>query len=88
MDILLHDYTSPEKQKSDQHKCRFKFLCVLCDKFCSINEVEYTRFGHDEAIFHICKTCDKAEPFDVRQTKLRQLYEIGRELRTLPDSFD
>ena len=88
LDILLHDYTSPEKQKSDQHKCRFKFLCVLCDKFCSINEVEYTRFGHDEAIFHICKTCDKAEPFDVRQTKLRQLYEIGRELRTLPDSFD
>lgn len=86
LDILLQDYTSTEKNKTDQNNCSYKFLCVLCEKHCSINEVEYTRIGHDEAIFYICKTCNRAEPVDVRHTKLRKLYEIGRELRTLPDS--
>ena len=87
LDVLLHDYSSFENHEDSPINCRFRFRCALCDKHCSINEVEYIRFGHDEAIFHICKTCSKAEPDDVRETKLRALYEVGRELRTLSDSF-
>ena len=77
LDILLHSY---DRHLKNDNKCRYKFRCSLCDKFCSISQVEYERFGHDEAIFHICKTCMKAEPFNVSQTKLRQLYDVGREL--------
>lgn len=82
-DVLL-DEDSPTKENSNG---RFKFLCSLCDEHQPIEDIDYFRFGQDEAIFHICKTCMKATPDDVRQTKLRKLYEIGRELRTLPESI-
>ena len=82
-DVLLYDYNEINQEPGD----RFKFQCALCDEHRPIKEIDYFRFGQDEAIFYICKTCKKATPADVRQTKLRKLYEIGRELRTLPDSF-
>jgi hypothetical protein len=46
--------------------------------------VQYITFGQDEAIFYVCSTCCKSAPDDVRQDKLRQIYESGRELRMLP----
>jgi len=79
LDILLHNYVDSGKPLSE-----FKFLCALCEKPRLLSEIDYFRFGQDEAIFYICKTCIKATPADVRQTQLRQLYDIGRELRTLP----
>ncbi len=88
-DVLLRDYTSPKQSgqnNADESGDGFKFLCALCDEHRPIEEIDYFRFGQDEAIFHICKTCKKATPGDVRQTRFRQLYEIGRELLTLPDS--
>ncbi|GBE51621.1 beta-lactamase superfamily domain protein [bacterium BMS3Bbin14] len=77
LDILLHSYA-----EGDQPIGKFEFLCALCDKHRPLSEIDYFRFGQDEAIFYICKTCKKATPADVRQTRLGQLYEIGRELRT------
>jgi len=79
-DVLLYDYNGINQESGDG----FKFLCALCDEHSPIEEIDYFRFGQDEAIFYICKTCIKATPVDVRQTRLRQLYDIGRELRTLP----
>jgi len=84
-DVLLRDYKPPKYKNNKESDDRFKFLCAICDEHRPIEEIDYFRFGQDEAIFHICKTCKKASPDDVRQTKLRKLYEIGRELRTLPD---
>jgi ribonuclease BN (tRNA processing enzyme) len=70
----------------------YDFICALCDKSRSIgnknkqglfeSKIEYHCYGHDEAIFYICDTCYKSIPEDVRQNRLRQLYETGRELKT------
>ena len=79
LDILLHNYAGGGQRSSE-----FEFLCAICEKPRPLREIDYFRFGQDEAIFYICKTCIKATPADVRQTRLRQLYDIGRELRTLP----
>lgn len=79
LDILLHNYA-----EGTQPISKIKFLCALCDKPRLLSEIDYFRFGQDEAIFYICKTCIKATPADVRQTRLRQLYDIGRGLRTFP----
>jgi ribonuclease BN (tRNA processing enzyme) len=84
-DVLLYEYSTSTKKDS---KGGFKFLCALCDEHRPIEVIDYFRFGQDEAIFHICKTCKKATPDDVRQLKLRKLYEIGRDLRTLPDKYN
>lgn len=87
-DVLLYDYRTPNQsyhKNAKESDDGFKFLCALCDEHRPIKEIDYCRFGQDEAIFYICKTCIKATPADVRQTQLRQLYDIGRELRTLPD---
>jgi len=84
LDILLHDYADPEPKEDSPQFSKFKFMCALCDKPRPLSEIGYFRFGTDEAIFYICKTCNRAFPDDVRQTKLRHLYEIGRELRTHP----
>lgn len=81
LDILLHDF-SPSSDEGNGNNHVFKFLCRLCDHYHKVTNVDYIRFGRDEAIFHVCSTCKKADPEDVRYTKLQRLYEIGRELRT------
>ena len=86
LDILLHDYGNHRAQEGNSKISEFEFLCALCDKHRPISEIDYFKFGPDEAIFYTCKTCKKSVPPDVRDTRLRQLYDIGRELRTLPDS--
>lgn len=81
LDILLHEFDF-KPDKDDGKEKGFKFLCVLCDQYHDVGRVDYVRFGQDEGIFYVCRTCKKAFPDDVRQTKLQHLYEIGRELRT------
>lgn len=79
LDICLHDLSSANHGEDEQ---TFKFQCVLCERYVSVDQIEYRRFGHDEGIFYICSTCNKATPEDVCNAKLQRLYEIGRELRT------
>jgi len=88
LDIVL-------KQSKSGENGGYDFICALCDESRSIgskeknapfaSKIEYHCYGHDEAIFYICDTCYKSIPEDVRQDRLRQLYETGRELKTEPD---
>jgi hypothetical protein len=83
LDVLISD-KGKESKKTDKNDCNFKFLCALCDNYCSMDYIQYFTFGQDEAIFHICRTCLKAFPEDVRKNKLKRLYEVGRELKQYP----
>jgi ribonuclease BN (tRNA processing enzyme) len=60
-----------------------KALCIQCDRFVSIDDARYERYGVDEALFCVCRTCMKATPLNVIQDLMRQLYDVGHELRTL-----
>ena len=62
----------------------YKFICTICNKEKPLSQIQYERYGYDEAIFYFCHTCVKARPWDVRQDRMRQLYEIGKELEVLP----
>lgn len=76
MDILLwskHDLGTSEKTEK-------MVRCVQCEEFVPITDAEFDRYGVDEALYCVCRTCKKATSLDVQQTKLRQLYEVGREL--------
>lgn len=78
LDVVLLRYNKDHKKQPIIGR---EFICSLCDQTILLDNIEYRRFGHDEAIFYICKTCDKAFPEDVRQDMFRKLYEIGRELK-------
>jgi hypothetical protein len=78
LDVILSRY---DTEDTEQPKIGREFICSLCDRTISLDKIEYRFFGHDEAIFYICKTCNKAFPEDVRQDRFRKLYEIGRELK-------
>lgn len=58
--------------------------CIQCQKFVSLEQVDFETYGYDEALFCVCKTCKKSTPQNVSQDNLRRLYEEGRPLRTLP----
>ena len=87
LDVLLCEAEDKNDSSSNVEESdnKYKFLCSLCGAYRSIGKVEYARFGQDEAIFHVCKTCKKSFPQDVQQNKFQQLYEIGRELKTAPN---
>ena len=79
MDVKLwpkQDYKSSESQSKQM------VWCVQCGDFVSIKEAKFEPYGIDEALYCVCKTCKKATPLNVLQDRLRQLYEVGRELRT------
>ena len=59
--------------------------CIQCEQFVAIDAVKFERYGVDEALFCVCKTCRKATPLNVMQDRMRQLYEVGRELRTIDE---
>jgi hypothetical protein len=79
------EQTEELKQGSNDKENTKCFHCELCDQYRSVKDVAYLNFGQDEAIYHVCRTCEKSLPHDVQQNKIRQLYDIGRELRTLPN---
>lgn len=83
LDILLDDYDFIPDKGNEEKGNGFKFLCVQCDHYHELGKIDYIRFGQDEAIFSVCRTCKIAVPEDVRNTKLQHLYEIGREPRTV-----
>ncbi|HUU62624.1 MAG TPA: MBL fold metallo-hydrolase [Dehalococcoidia bacterium] len=78
---------SPSKEKGEVEEAEseshsYRVWCVQCDEFVPINESEFDRYGEDEALFCICKTCKEATSHDVIQERLRHLYEVGCELKT------
>lgn len=56
-------------------------FCVVCNDFVSLCQVAFDTYGHDEALFCVCKTCSKSTPLNVLQERLRSLHETGRRLR-------
>jgi hypothetical protein len=79
LDICLRDLSVDSDPGDNQP---YKFQCILCERYVSVDQIEYLRFGQDEGIFYTCSTCRKATPADVRNAKLQRIYEGGRELRT------
>lgn len=58
-----------------------QIYCIVCGDFREINNIDYEVFGHEEAIFYICKTCSRSKSVDVRHTIYRKYLESGRELK-------
>ena len=56
--------------------------CVICERYVTTREADFEHYGHDEALFCVCKTCRKSTPLDVLQGRLRSLYEVGWPLET------
>lgn len=81
LDVQL--YKTPEKNAKDNNLSK-KVWCVQCDEFVDLEEADFERYGHDEALFCVCKTCKKSTPQNVLWDRLRHLYEVGRELRPAP----
>jgi len=59
-----------------------KIFCVQCNQLVAIEEATFEHYGPDEAIYCVCKPCLGGTPFDVLQSRLRQLYEVGYELHS------
>jgi len=76
MDILLWSKHDSETNKKPEKMVR----CVQCEEFVPITDAAFDCYGVDEALYCVCITCKKAMPLDVQQNRLRQLYEVGREL--------
>lgn len=79
MDIQLWPKSDPKGGKNHTTQ---KVWCVQCEEFVDIEEADFERYGVDEALYCVCKTCRKATPLNVLQDRLHQLYEVGRELKT------
>jgi len=84
MDVQLWSEEKPEAG-ANTAKTEQKVWCVQCERFVDIGYAEFERYGVDEALFCVCQTCRKATPLNVMQDRLRRLYEVGRELRTLDE---
>jgi len=69
------------RSNSRNNRCACKVWCVQCNHFVNIGDAEFELYGTDHALYCVCKTCRKATPVNVLQDRLRQLYEVGLELR-------
>ena len=67
---------------SDLTNNRRRVWCVQCNHFVPLDKADFEHYGHDEALFCVCKTCKKATPHNVLQERLHTLYEVGRRLQT------
>ena len=81
MNVYLHR-KGDEQDKSGGNRCACRVWCVQCDHFVNIDDADFELYGTDHALYCVCKTCRKAIPLNVLQDRLRQLYEVGLELRT------
>jgi len=62
--------------------CACEVWCVQCNDFVRVDEADFELYGADHALYCVCKTCRKATPTSVLQDRLRQLYEVGLDMRT------
>lgn len=84
--LTVHLCRRGEKPSNDGgNNCTCKVWCVQCEKFVYIVDADFAIYGTDHAIYCVCKTCLKSTPTDVLQNRLRQLYEIGFDVRVSPE---
>ena len=88
LDVMLCEWnrrnsdTTAEREKADTGSdIKIEKLnqvwCVQCEDHVDIDSVDFERYGHDEALFCVCRTCRRSAPHNVLQEKLRELYEVG-----------
>lgn len=80
LDVQLNvdgDKNNPQWQNGSKFP---KVFCIVCHDFVKLDRVDFETYGHDEALFCVCKSCRKSTPLNVLQEKLRSLHEIGRRL--------
>ena len=84
VDVGMNVYLRRKGDEQDQsrgNRCACRVWCVQCDHFVNIGDADFELYGTDHALYCVCKTCKKAMPLNVLQDRLRQLYEVGLELR-------
>ena len=82
LDVLLTCESKCEDPSIPKEKDnKPKVWCVQCRHFVILDDADFIHYGHDEALFCVCKTCKKATPDNVLQERLRALYEVGRRLQ-------
>lgn len=84
VDVGLNVYLrrkGDEQDNSCGNRCACRVWCVQCNRFVNIGDADYELYGADHALYCVCKTCKRAVPLNVLQDRLRQLYEVGLELR-------
>jgi len=85
VDVGMNVYLRKKGDEQDQsrgNRCACRVWCVQCDHFVNIDDADFELYGTDHALYCVCKTCCKSTPVNVLQDRLRQLYEVGLELRT------
>ena len=80
VDVGMDVQLSPPHIGKGETKATQRVWCVQCEQYVPINDAEFERYGVDEALYCVCKTCRKATPLNVLQDRLRQIYEVGYEL--------
>jgi len=84
LDVLLACHSSNEckdRSTSNGTNANPKVWCVQCKHFVALDDAAFIPYGHDEALFCVCKICKKATPVNVLQEGLCALYEVGRRLQ-------
>jgi ribonuclease BN (tRNA processing enzyme) len=88
IDVGMDVQLLPREKREDDNRVASneqKVWCIQCEQFVAIDAAKFERYGVDEALFCFCETCRKATPLNVMQDRMRQLYEVGRDLRTLDE---
>jgi len=91
--ILAIDDESKGKSKDERNCNRLRDLienndrpflvkCVVSEEFIVLQQVDFETYGHDEALYCVCKACSRSTPQNVLQDKLRDLYEVARPLQS------
>jgi ribonuclease BN (tRNA processing enzyme) len=86
LDVGIDVQLLPREKREDDNRVASneqKVWCIQCEQFVAIDAAKFERYGVDEALFCFCETCRKATPLNVMQDRMRQLYEVGHDLRTL-----
>ena len=67
LDVQLNvdeDESNLQGQKDSEFP---KVFCVVCHDFVKLERVDFETYGHDEALFCVCKSCRKSVPLNVLQ---------------------
>lgn len=71
----------PLKKRTNSNNFSQQVYCSVCEKFVEPQTIDYEVYGHEEAIFYICKTCLRSKSIDVRHAIYQKHQESGYELR-------
>jgi hypothetical protein len=77
--------SNDENEENERKECNCRVWCVQCNDYVHISEADFKLFGPDHALYCVCRTCTKSTPEDILQGRLKQLYEVGIEVKVLAE---